>query len=610
MPFLLDRNLRKTDDMAIVLAISMGYVPFLLGMQYSKHHWVIIRPNTFWEYVTILHSEISLYALLVALVIITMRSLWGAYILFTLYYTVCLLDNYVWFTLGRPFHPKDVMRGVELFLYYREFITFENFGWKTLIYTSAPLLAGIALLFYNSKNRFHEMRGIPRFRLTTLWGATAALAGYIILLPLVTSHTYLHYNSLIRIGKQIYHDQKFAQGKMSNAEKTRIFGSFQTAGAKVGGRRLNVIFYVLETAPYDYYPDISQYFQPWAERNNCSVKILSEHYTTYPESDRSLLSMMTGNYPCLNRGSDWIETYNYENALPKILAGNGYRTHLLSVAPLNFHKGDIMVKNLGFEHVLESAIAEGAYAQAKTTNKLLDRTTLYKADEEILEQALDVIRAKPEEPYFLTLLPQASHASFQVPPGYDGKTSQRELIEANARWQFRLISRIMKSLEDTEQAQNTIFLIVGDHGLRHPAESSLFKDQSILSPITFKVIFACCFPKDLPALQQEVTSHVDITPTILDMLGIQFVAEAYHGRSMLTAANRSVFFLGGEYLPVSGFTSSGWFFMENTNRNLVFKSREFNFEKAAETGTRVFKDARERAKISDDLNLVKGLLTD
>lgn len=611
MKALFDRYCSEMEESALLLGISLAYLPFLLAMQYTKHKWLISRPEDSWGYIGILHSETSIYLLLIALLVsLGIRSVWAVFSLLTVYYLICLLDNAVWFAFGRPFHPEDFMRGFEFMSYYSEFMTLENIGVKRVIYAIVPLATGAVISISRFKSGLRQSRLASFFRRSVLIGASAVIVGFAACLPVVVSGSYLHYNSLVRIAKQIYQDHSLVQGEIPPLERDRLFGAFTDSSVNSSGRRLNVIIYVLETAPYDLYPDISPFLRPWAERNGCSVQAMSEHYTTYPESDRSLLSIMTGRYPSLSRGSGWIKSYDYGRALPTVLGEHGYATHLLSVAPLSFHNEIAMVRNLGFKHVYESSVAKEAYDQAKRKAKSLDRKTLYDADLEILEKALGIIGTQGESPYLLAFLPQASHTPFQSPPDYAGAMGQRELLEANARWQMGLVSRIMRRLEETGQAKNTVLIVTGDHGLRHPAESSLFTNQTLLSPLTFRVTFACCYPKDLPAVAQTVSSHVDITPTILDLLGIRQGRGDYHGRSMLTAPGRAVFFLGGDYLPVSGFTSEKWYFMENINRDQVLKSPTFAFETSAAKGVETVKNEPERSGISRNLRLIKQLVAE
>lgn len=609
MGYTLEKYCRNIDRSTGVLAIASCYVPFLLAMQYSKHKWLIARPETAWEWIAILHSEASIFIVIV-LALLAIRSLWFGYLVLTLLYVISLFDSISWFASGRWFHPEDVVRAIELFQHYGEFVTLERFGWKTLLYAAVPLATGIAILIHKACAGSLEAyaKAATRLRSIIITVASVSVAGYALLTPLAISHNYPHYNTLYGIGNQIYRDQRFSE--ISPEERNRLFGATPAMAGNAAPRRLNVIMYVLETAPAAYYPDMSEFLKPWVERNGGSLHVMREHYTTYPESDRALFSIMTGNYPCLSRGFEWVASYDYGKPLPKVLGQHGYRTYLLSVAPLAFHDEDVMIRNLGFQTVLESTLAKEAYARAGREKKWLDRSALYQADQEILARSLDIIRAQGDEPFLLAVLPQASHAPFQIPPGYAGNKTDRELLQANARWQWGLMRQILECLEETGQARNTIFIAVGDHGLRHPAESSLSPKQSLLSPVSFKVAFAGCYPKgSVPAMPQAVTSHVDIAPTILEVLGIGYRAEEYHGRSMLSSTSRTVFFLGGEYLPVSGFTWNGWFFMENVNRNLILKSPNFDFDDPAAKAVEIVRDGDERTAIAGKLYKVKGLLT-
>jgi hypothetical protein len=597
----------KFNHRRVTVAVAVAYAPFILAMQYSKHKWLITRPESLWQYLPILHSEMALYGLFALLLSAATRSALAGWLFLTLYYIVSFCDAIAWSVMARPFHPHDVTRSLELITYYREFITVDNLGLKRVAYALVPLVTGSSLLFLRIKGVSLELKDHTRLAAQLCSGAVLAAACYLLAMPLLISPTYLHYNTMIRMGKQIYFDWRFSSLRPSDAEKRRLFG-LPPPTRTTAGKRMNVILFVLETAPADLYPDLSPALQPWAERNGCAARSMPEHYTTYPESDRSNLSIMSGNYPCLNRGTDWVHTFDFGAPLPEVLANHGYRTHLLSVAPLNFHDNNIMMKKLGFRSLIESRISLDAHAFAKKNNKALDRTILYSADEELLEQGVEIIKNSRRTPYLLAFLPQSSHAPFQIPPGYHGSATQRELLVANADWQLRLVLRMLKAVEESGESQNTILIIVGDHGLRHPAESLLFQDQTRLSAMTFKVSFAYILPKEFPPLKQRMTSHIDIAPTVLDLLGIKYSREAYHGRSMLGKTTRSLFFLGGEYLPVSGFTAGGGYFMENPNRNLVLKNRRFCFDESA-TDTEEVTDSRERNSISRDLYLMHGLLT-
>lgn len=589
-------------------AVPLIYLPFILGMQYSKHKWMISQPETWWGYLALLHSEAALYLLVSALALCCLRSPWWAFLICTVYYYLSFSDHLAWFMAGRPFHPMDLVRTGEFLAYYGEFFTVENIGVKRVVYAAVPIAAAATMLAPAPGRLCRPQPG------TRAWKATAGVAAagaavWALLTPLVYSSSYFHHNSLVRMAKQVYDDWKFSGAELSTRDQERLFGAPQKTAVQPL-RRLNLIMYVLETAPADLYPDPGPGLRAWADRSGSRLQILGEHYTPYPESDRAFLSMMTGNYPCLNRGNEWVKSYDYGMSLPRVLESNGYHTHLYSVAPLNFHNLNVMVKNLGFGKMSESPSTAEAYRHAKAGIGSLDRTTLYQADTRLLERALEVIRAKGDRPYLLVFMPQSSHAPFQVPPGYRGPTGQRDLLEANARWQMGLLQRMLDEVEAAGSAPHTLLVVAGDHGLRHPSESSLFRKQTVLSPISFKVAALICYPGFLPTPHQGVTSHIDLTPTLLDLLGIPYPAARYQGRSMLaTMPKRSVFFLGGEYLPVSGFTAGGWYFMQNTNRDQIWKSRAFDFDSPRAGNFEVVRDKAERDGINGDLRLMKALLT-
>jgi membrane-anchored protein YejM (alkaline phosphatase superfamily) len=182
------------------------------------------------------------------------------------------------------------------------------------------------------------------------------------------------------------------------------------------------------------------------------------------------------------------------------------------------------------------------------------------------------------------LAPQSSHAPFQKPPGIKlpEDADDESLIQANAIWQFRLIEKIIKKLEDNKSIKKTSIIITGDHGIRSAHESKqLFSNPHYLNPITFHVPLWIIDDSLVAPLNIDIaTSHIDITPTILDLIGIQHNPLNYHGRSVWeNVEDRYVFFLGGDYLPVSGFTYKKRFFMENRLKNLVDTNDTFLFDR-------------------------------
>jgi hypothetical protein len=596
------------------IIVASIYAIFMLVMQYSKHKWVITHPTNIWNFLPILHAELIIYLIITTFIIIFICKNWVVYALLTAYYIINLLDFITWFTIHRPFHPIDLVRSMDLIAYYPDFFTVNHIlALRILIFALVPLMAGVLLWWLRKLNTIN----MEKQRVLVLSSAAIFYFCYIVSLPFVLSPSYMNKNSIVKMSEELLYSYQLRHIPLSVASQQKLFGTIPFKHiadvARDVPRQMNVIVFVIETAPYQYYPDLGRYAISMGLKPANNTAILNEHYTTYPESDRSFLSMMTGKYPPLQHGSGWVNSYNYDKALPRILKGHGYKTCILSTAPLDFHNNRKMLENLGFDYIYESEGAKKA-SWIKNGQRTFDRTKIYAADLELIDEALRTISLNNSRRYLLAILPQSSHAPFQRPPGYTGDGSQKSLIEANALWQFGLITKIVKRLEETLQSERTIMIITGDHGLRHPLESfELFSNMDILSPLTFHVPFLLYSGGGaLSFIPRKATSHIDILPTLLELLGIRYKPDDYHGRSIYLDVSRKVFFLGGEYLPVSGFKYQRQFFMENRNRSLIFSNSVFDFSSALNenSGSAAECNQADRLMISNELRYIEALLRD
>jgi len=64
----------------------------------------------------------------------------------------------------------------------------------------------------------------------------------------------------------------------------------------------------------------------------------------------------------------------------------------------------------------------------------------------------------------------------------------------------------------------------------------------------------------------HVTSHVDIAPTLFDLVGISTDSLLLHGSSMMdpTLARRSTFMSNNSLRPVDGYYKDGWIYVYNS----------------------------------------------
>jgi phosphoglycerol transferase MdoB-like AlkP superfamily enzyme len=605
-----------------VIFMIVYYGLLILYMQYSKHKWKISQPELFDDWISLLHAEIGPFLIMSFFCIFIFVCRKYVFFILTTIYLICVLDYCTWFVVERPFHPADLMGAIELLKYYPEFVGKMGSALLTkLLFLSLSPIIILAL------QKWIKKRGKNIWRLVDVYIMLCILGAYSIMLPFHLKQGYIEYNTFVKMGQEILYENKL-RNMIVDAEKVQfLLGKpkrkaqcCNDKAVKTLQKHRNIIIYIIETAPGEYYPDLIHYYNSNGfnslAQNSVTYK---EHYTTYPESDRSILSILTGNYPPLDRGTGWIRKYNYQNALPTILRSHGYVSYFISTAPLAFHDNLTMIQGLGFDHIKEIESTKNAMTVVDGTRSW-DRTKLYKADLDLLKVALNIIKRHVEQdktPFLMVLAPQASHAPFQLPPGSNRvlKESDIELLKANADWQFGLIAQIGEILQQFEQY---LLIVTGDHGIRHRYESEeLFSDPHFLNSISFQVPFWLTLDSVKHLNQNNVaTSHIDVTPTIFELLCIDYDPLKYHGRSLISMAdNRTLFFLGGDYLPVNGFKQNGRFFMENRKRSIIAESFSFDFNSSKFDLKHHLKllngrgqNASFRTWVSNEISIMKHLL--
>jgi len=110
-------------------------------------------------------------------------------------------------------------------------------------------------------------------------------------------------------------------------------------------------------------------------------------------------------------------------------------------------------------------------------------------------------------------------------------------------------------------------LNVGDHGLRAKSEFASLGESMRFGIISFNVPFILYSPGIFPrgVRLKHVTSHVDIAPTLYELVGIAADSLLLHGSSMLdsTVERRATFMFNNSLRPVDGYYKDGWLYVYN-----------------------------------------------
>ncbi|MBA3012863.1 MAG: sulfatase-like hydrolase/transferase [Desulfobacula sp.] len=293
------------------------------------------------------------------------------------------------------------------------------------------------------------------------------------------------------------------------------------------GRAKNILFVVLEGISGIYLPEIRQemqvpegIFQMEKLSAGISGAMLVPDFVAHShQTIRGLYAICCGDFSKFSYAlTKAVELeFNPERArqcLPAILGANGWETHYLQGAPLQFMNKDKAMPTMGFQQV------HGVeWFTQRTNSDFVWGTT----DEDFFVGADKYIRTLQAggKPWFLTLLTVATHQPFDATDKMIARYGSRK-IAAVAQLD-EAVSQFIKQLRQNGILDDTLVIITSDES--HGAEGADW-----YSSWGFAAVFA---PEQqaLPHLKKGSYGLVDLEVSVLDYLGLPLPPDVI-GRSL------------------------------------------------------------------------------
>jgi len=271
--------------------------------------------------------------------------------------------------------------------------------------------------------------------------------------------------------------------------------------------------------------------------------------------------------------------------LPEFLADTGYNTAMIG----KWHLGDnypFRPQDQGFEHVLSHGGGGVGQAPDYWENDQFDDTYYLNGKEKKysgfatdvwFDEAIDYIKAqakvqeKTDKPFFLYLSTNAPHVPWRAPENYIEPYKTLGLGDDLAKFYGMItniddnIARLRKAMSDTNIEDNTIFIFMTDNGSSMAAKSNgepltRLTDEVKLAIETktgkklnslnsfmragkastyeggHRVPFYIRWPNGKlgqPGEFDDLTAHVDVLPTLLDLAGIDTAGIDTDGTSLV-----------------------------------------------------------------------------
>ena len=268
---------------------------------------------------------------------------------------------------------------------------------------------------------------------------------------------------------------------------------------------------------------------------------------------------------------------NHIRPLPRELGKIGYNSAFFHGASTGSMHFDVFAKMAGFD---------AYFGREDYPDKRHDDGHWGIFDEHFLEFSLEQITQMPQ-PFLAGIFTLSSHNPFKIPKEHLGKFPKGTLpIHESIGYADYALQQFFKSASQKTWYQDTIFVITGDH-------TSLSNDPAYnnLSG-RFRVPVMFYDPKGkLPkAVGQKVASHIDITPTIFGLIGLNFSTQWLMGGPLFDA-NWEGRFIQYEY--------GSWFYLDDSLQVVLKDDDKPGFFSAEDRGfSKKMADYNESRKLS------------
>jgi phosphoglycerol transferase MdoB-like AlkP superfamily enzyme len=204
--------------------------------------------------------------------------------------------------------------------------------------------------------------------------------------------------------------------------------------------------------------------------------------------------------------------------LPKSLQNNGWDTYWFHGNTNEFFNRKIFHKSIGFNHVYgKEYFVENGYNIENDIGWGIPDTYVFTESLKTLE--------KSKNDFFAEILTLTNHQPFswkypqKIPDSikYTGIDKYRNYLKG-INYTDYAFGIFLHQFKHSKLYNNTILIVTGDHGVPfYDKEYDNYKKQDILYTVPFAIYYKGIKPKKI---DDNKYSHLDITPTVLDLLNV------------------------------------------------------------------------------------------
>ena len=250
----------------------------------------------------------------------------------------------------------------------------------------------------------------------------------------------------------------------------------------------------------------------------------THHFSTAPSCSPSRGSLMTGKYPHSNGlmglvGKNGWELPRSQKTLPQFLRQAGYTTYLCGLQHERQHTREDVL-SLGYDHWISS---RGGFLA-----------------ETVAQGCVELLAKKVRQPFFISVATAEAHRPFRsdslaspddvyLPPYLPDDPVVRKEMAGFAQKVKQLdvaVGTILDALDSQALSDDTVVIFTTDHGIDMPRAKGTLYDPGI------ETVMIARWRGTIESgrVSDALVSNVDLLPTLLDMLGVEYPSPV-QGRS-------------------------------------------------------------------------------
>ncbi|AWV88471.1 phosphoglycerol transferase MdoB-like AlkP superfamily enzyme [Bradymonas sediminis] len=306
----------------------------------------------------------------------------------------------------------------------------------------------------------------------------------------------------------------------------------ETGGDNGAHKQRNVVFLVLESTRasamtvYDETLETTPFLAELAKRSTVAEKA----YVQVPHSSKALTSILCGITPNLHMPiTEAIEGNIPGRCLADLLGEQGYSSLFIQSAVGTFENRYQLVENFGFDEFISGN---------ELDSKGFEKANYFGYEDDImLKPSRKWLEANKNKPIFATYFTLTPHHQYLAPRRYGRHPyAEDDLLNRylnTIHYVDNFVKNVLDQFKELGLYEDTIFVIVGDHG-EGLGEHDRFQHDNVIYQEGVRVPFLIYDPQDpQPRRVKYNVNHLDVVPSVIKRLGYEVLDGDFPGMPIL-----------------------------------------------------------------------------